>query len=423
MARYAADDLEALVQNRSFLFARSNGITVYPDFKFAAGGVLQGATHPNESSWHASDDCIEIKNADGLTTTWFDSIQFDGRGYKFLGRFGDKSGEHHHMLIENIANRHGFASVVDTTKQPHITDNKVAVLIRGHKNDEKINSLYSKLNKNRKGFDLYCIIDETHGKPSIDLPNIIWHSLGECQNLGLTQRRESLHWCGDFPFYIALRAHPEYQYYIMIEYDVEFSAQDASFMNDLVAKLQNEFSDVDMLGINYKHDTIGFWAPPCREVYGDSNSYYMTFPFIVLSKPLVAYLFSQRLLEAARGTSADMVINCEAFAVSAANAAGFRCADLNAVMPRSYNETMMMHSGPLGFGRPLGHKSPSASPVEIYHPIYCADEFVKRLRDRARIDQNHFKTLYPKIMAAATDAGIEEVHIKALMEIAHSIDP
>lgn len=396
---YMSDsELESLICTRSFSFGRIDGPVFAPRLSFRQDYSIFGYKHDNEHKWSVRNGSLLFHSVDENITTWFDDIKIDRTGMVIRGRIGSETSPHMHILHE-ITSHKNFASIVDTSQSVEKPENDVVVLIRSHLCDNKFADVMSKLEKNCSGFDVFALIDESNGRPDNAPSKVVWHSIASCYNLGLTQMgkmQSTLYWCGDFPLYAALRQLPNYKYYIMIEDDVEFRFCAGSFIQSIISALMSQNLQVDLVGINYKPDPNGTWTPPCEKAYGIQNCYYMTFPFIIASKPLVSYLFSQRLLEAARGIVLDDVINCEAFAVSAAVSGGFRCKDLNSIVPGSYNETMMMHSGQLGFGKPLGYIPSNNHNVSIYHPIYSHAEFVKRIK-------NKFSRLNPDRLLVKTE--------------------
>ncbi len=128
-----------------------------------------------------------------------------------LGRFvvGGSAG-YIHRLVTGSPSACEFASVVSADAQPIKPDARTAVLVRTYQCNAKYQSLMSKLNTGREGFDLYAIVDETHGRRDPGTWSTIWHSAEACNRLGLTQKHPNvLMLCGDFPLYFALREIPQ----------------------------------------------------------------------------------------------------------------------------------------------------------------------------------------------------------------------
>src|SRR6185503_4704667 len=107
--------------------------------------------------------------------------------------------------------------------------------------------------------------------------------------------------CGDFPLYFALRDLPDYDFYIMIEDDVDLVDGGPAFINEICEVISRPASPpFGLAGIQFMNGAdfpkSSFHSPAmaaAAKLVGDANICYTTFPFMVLSKPLVALLFSQ----------------------------------------------------------------------------------------------------------------------------------
>ncbi len=370
---------------RTFIFGRSDETIIAAAFTLLDGGHIEGHDHPNEVSWRVTEDGLAFLNTSGHPTTIFDKVEFNDRETIFRGRFLlSHPHEYIHRLVEPrkmavLPAKISTDNCISTAPQA-----EVAVLIRAHRADAKLYDLIDKLQRNRDGYDLYLIVDETKGRPTINFDRIVWHSVDSCRALGLTQPHPALLWyCGDFPLYFAMRALPDYRHYVMIEYDVDLVKSDASFMNEVCLRLKDpKWADLDFAALEfYKMTENTGWHSACRKALPERYCYFAYFPIVLVSKSAAAYLFSQRQLEAVRRTPETDIIHCEAFVASHAMAAGFRCVNFNDFIPGCYTLPLAaMQIGSFGgLGKPMGAAIQAPTGVEVLHPIYSHEEFLDRL--------------------------------------------
>ncbi len=370
------------ISNRSFRMTRGDGSVVARAVYMLPDGRVVGTRQPTEAFWTITGDSLEFLDLGHNVTTRFGKITRDAAGWRLEGPFLPDAGSNVvHILDESPypVDRRDFG------RSPANTS--VAVMVRTHLIDDRVRELIEHLENGRKDFDLYLIFDETNGRPEIDLPNIVWHSTKQCPGLGLTQTRDRLlWWCGDFPFYFALNQLPQYQYYAMVEYDVYLTQRNASLFNDLASALNaTEAGRVDAVGTRLRREDPrdDKLHVPAFNFFDTTYSYF--FPLIVLSRPAVSYLYSQRLIEATRGTPSDALIHCESFVPSHLIRAGFTCVDLNAVLPGSYRNDLMILPGRYhGMANSLADGF--AGYVRMIHPVYSDTAFLQRLLDNCRND-------------------------------------
>ena len=289
-------------------------------------------------------------------------------------------------------------------------------MVRAHFIDDRVRELMRHLGRDRRGFDLFLTFDETHGAPDIGLPNVMRHSLARCAEIGLTQRNARLMWwCSDFPFYFALKDIPNYRYYVLIEYDVFLTEQNASLLNDLSdILLSGRGGQVDGVLTRLRPEAPQADHPLYASAFSRFNTTYTSFfPFVVLSRPAASFLYAQRLIEAARDPEA--VAHAEAFVPSHLIAGGYACVDLYALLPRSYRIELMMLSG-RQFGLPRSMVDGFEGVSRMIYPVYSDEEFVRRMLGRhreerqkkyliGRLDSGEFDQL-PEQLRADLRAGL-----------------
>ncbi len=106
---------------------------------------------------------------------------------------------------------------------------------------------------------------------------------------------------------------------------------------------------------------------------------------IVLSKPALSYLYAQRLIEALRGTPAEALIHCESLVPSHLIRAGFSCVDLNALLPGSYRNDLMILPG-RQHGVPRSLADGFRGLARMIHPVYADATFLHRMLDDCHSD-------------------------------------
>ena len=237
-------------------------------------------------------------------------------------------------------------------------------MVRSHFINDRVLELLRHLEKGRRGFDLFLTFDETNGKPAIELPNLLPHSAKQCSEIGLTHQQDRLlWWCGDFPFYFALLDVPDYQFYVMIEYDVYLTDQDATLLNALADALVSEkHGRVDGLVTRLRRETPQKDHRLYASAFAQFDTTYSSFfPFVALSKPAASYLYAQRKLEALLRPEA--AVHCEAFVPSQLLAAGFKCADLELGTAGQLPDGPADHVGP-----PARHAAQHGGGIRGFRP-------------------------------------------------------
>ncbi len=373
----------AMLTSRSFSFCYEGDQSIRSPAYFLPNGLIVGPRLQEVHRWFLIDGFLTIKDTEDRTTGRLnevtlaptDTIEISGT---FLKRVA--GGEIRETMCQFVAVDPELADQrVQLSCSNTIPGDKLAaVLIRTHILDDKVMDLLALLERSKQFFDVFIVYDRGNGQPETNLGNLIWHSATECSSLGLCNNHERLlWWCGDYPFYFAIRNKPGYQYYVMIEYDVHFTGGTADLLERLIPLMLSQRLDAvgTRLRVEEKRQEDGLhYAAFAR--YETVYSYF--FPFIVLSRPALHYLYSLRREEKSCETSSNDILYCESFVPTALISAGFRCADLNAVLPGSYrNDLMIMPNRTLGLPLSLGAQFVNFS--EIIHPVYSDDEYLRRV--------------------------------------------
>jgi hypothetical protein len=292
--------------------------------------------------------------------------------------------------------------------------------------DRDNHDVMSKPYADREGFDLYAIVDESHGRRDPGPWPTVWHSATGCKKLGLSHEHPNLLvLCSDFPLYFALREIPRYQHYIMIEDDVELRDRDASFLVEMCRMLSDPRRPmIDFAGFLFRPDTELIWGQASARLFTQEYCYLTRFPFVVVSKKLCAYLFLQRQVEGIRNPPPEGIMHCEVFVPSSAMAGGFACADLNDLIPGCCDQSMMMFESP-GYGLPMGARFRGSDQVRMYHPVYTPEEWVKREKQRLMLRPERYVSVLVALALekSARRAAADPVMVSAIDRLAEQLDP
>jgi hypothetical protein len=213
-----------------------------------------------------------------------------------------------------------------------------------------------------------------------------------CASLGFNTRpanHANAFWlCGDYALYCAEHIIPQYDYYIMIEFDVHFVRQNSLFLEGIINRLggRDRGPDLDFVGAVVR-TAAPMWplGQPARARY--STVYYSgIFSFVVVSKPALAFLREARLAEGADPRAEGAMIHCEAFALTALKDAGnFRCSSLASLVPGCIGKSY--HPGRPDLSEPnylLGTATDPDPRIELMHPVLDAEEYLTKLWRRGR---------------------------------------
>ena len=309
---------------------------------------------------------------------------------------------------------------------------RVAVLVRSHVVDEKFEHLWSDLNGSDRRYDIFPVLNRAMlGGQAQSLedryPGIVWNEPAQFPPLGLHQTsniHDTLWLCGDFPLILAALELPDYDYYVLVEYDVHFPRGGTAYMNRLVDRLLSSSEAIlDGVGLEFSPEPArpehrGGWAffAAAAKVFPRVHHFY--FPFVVLSRRGVAQVFAQRQLEAVRLAPHDEIVICEAFVPSSLMAANLSCVDLNTILPQSYTMASVglqhVQPGRLS-GQPLSYAL--ANPygdVEMTHGVYSDRAFLERnlaLMGRNRSDLDLFASRVSDTFGPTLDGDLVQSYL------------
>ncbi|WP_458095618.1 hypothetical protein [Roseomonas sp. WA12] len=252
----------------------------------------------------------------------------------------------------------------------------MAVLLRSHlKQSAKAMELVAQLSA-VPDWDVFFALDETRGEIDVAPFRKVPHSIASCQALGLsTQHPRAMAYLGDYPFYATMPQIPDYDFYLMIEYDVGPADKDGDYFQRLAARLRSdEMADLDLVATNHRKLGPGRDKRPHRF----PQAWKSIFPIIGLSRRALIHLYRERVAEASQPKLSDgqQSVYCEYFVSSALEAAGhFRCLPLNEVMPGSVEKASFNTRE----GRVLNHERRLPVTSELLHPVLDFRQYLGKM--------------------------------------------
>ncbi len=275
---------------------------------------------------------------------------------------------------------------------------RVAALIRSHVMDDKFHNMWDALEGRGEGrlYDLFGLLDgDVLGprKAEIDAryPATVWTFAEDVRAAGLAQRSDAhpnMWLLGDFALYLSVVQQPQYDYYVMIDYDLQFTKDAVAYVNRLCERLLSKQEEVlDGVGLDFSLTPTPasqprdwpFFAPAAKAF---PLVWHFYFPIVAASRRGLLHAFAGRQLEAARQTPPADLVFSESFLVCSLMSAGFNCQDFNAVLPGSYHIDSMglqhVSAGKLS-GLPLSLAMTEPEPgVEMIHGVYSDEHFLAR---------------------------------------------
>lgn len=179
---------------------------------------------------------------------------------------------------------------------------RLCILIRTHLTSEKARHL-AQLLEGIADVDVYACTDVSNSAARIGNVQAIEHSATSLAGKGLWSATlpGGLFYYGDMPFYEALFARPEYDFYLMIEYDVHFTERGLNWLRRLLDIIADENNPcLDLFAPSVRRAPEGwYWYSHAKKIYEDDDIWYCEFPIVGLSRAAIAFLYSVRLQESA----------------------------------------------------------------------------------------------------------------------------
>ncbi len=205
---------------------------------------------------------------------------------------------------------------------------RYAVLFRTHIWDAFVARQYERLKQQIGRGDLYVLLDETNGPVATGQPAVVKHTNTSIEALGLAPAGEGnmLWYNGDYPLYFFYAQHPDYDYYIMTEYDVCVNVD----LDTVVDRAARAGAGLVSLA---KGEPVADWAhaESCHGAYSPEAVEKRLICFAAFSGDAVRRLFDKR-----RALSAEIRAGairhwpfCEGFIPTELAVSGFRLMELS----------------------------------------------------------------------------------------------
>ncbi|MBV9749808.1 MAG: hypothetical protein JO157_13445 [Acetobacteraceae bacterium] len=205
---------------------------------------------------------------------------------------------------------------------------RYAVVFRTHIWDDYVARQYRRLAARIGSGDLFVLLDETNGPVPVSEGKVVSHTQEGIKALGLADagRGNMLWYNGDYPLYFFYHQYPDYDHYIMVEYDVAVHGD----VDAMVAFTARE--GIGFIGLT-KGEPVAEWpfTATCLDAYAPEDVKKRLFCFAVFSRDAVQALFEGRLSlsrELAEGTIQRWPY-CEAYIPTELALNGFKLAELS----------------------------------------------------------------------------------------------
>lgn len=366
----AATDLQLALIGRAWQFCRGDGTVIAPRIRLRRGGEIEPPQHANEHAWRIHQGALEFVNPRGAVSCRFDDVNVADNTMTLQGPFVWKAGVTHVLKEVRSCVRGG----------PPNDSPRVALLVRTHLVNDKLLDLLDVLNQSRR-YDLFVIADETRGPLEPGGYQKISHSTDSCRQFGLSAEHPNILWhCGDYPLYFAAAELIGYDYYGMIEYDVDLVRRSPLFLEGLIARLHE--SGADFVSEDASPAPASWcWIEAARPVFPVVYSSGI-FALVFASARALEFLLQARRREALAGVTDHHIVHCEAFCVSALMSAGYPCATLNSLLDAVVHHSSFHTRSPdnLESDYLLRRYRIEDPRIEIVHPVYDLASYLERRR-------------------------------------------
>ncbi len=264
------------------------------------------------------------------------------------------------------------AAPPEPNRSAHLRGRRIAALVRCHRTYcPKALDLAHALRE--AGFhEVLFVADETHGRVEAGDFEKVPHTLASLADLGLRigDPGRALWYFGDYAFYGSVLGRSSSDFWLMVEYDVGLRDRRSDWWRKLRLALEEpRFADLDMVG-PYLHQ-----YRRTNFLHGYDIAWKILFAITGLSARAGDTLFHDRIREVATGAVDPRGTHCELFVPSQLRmAGGFRCADLNELVPgmvaRPAFSTAMIC--------PFGHEDLVAGNCGLIHRVVDMEEYVEK---------------------------------------------
>jgi hypothetical protein len=174
---------------------------------------------------------------------------------------------------------------------------RYAALFRTHFWDGFVQRQFDRLAAQVGPGDLFVMVDDTGGPVQVPHDRVFRITEQDALGAGLPRAGEgNLLWFnGDYPLHLFLGEHPEYEYYVQVEYDVVLGFGVETLVRQAAA------AGADFIGLTKGQPVPEWhWRTTCRDVYELDEVSYKLICLSVFSRRALQLLFRRRLELAAR---------------------------------------------------------------------------------------------------------------------------
>lgn len=202
---------------------------------------------------------------------------------------------------------------------------RCAVIFRIHFWDDFAQRQFDRLLAMADGTDVFVLVDETNGAVRVPHDRVVRVTEGGLLAMGLARAGEgNLLWFnGDYPLYRFAELHPDYDYYLQLEYDVIVNRPIAAMIGAMAA------GGVDYVGLTKGEPAADwFWLDTMLQAYPRAAIRKQLICLCAFSAAALRHLWQTRLAHSAAPSAAWPF--CEGFIPTELAQAGFVCAELSA---------------------------------------------------------------------------------------------
>jgi hypothetical protein len=244
---------------------------------------------------------------------------------------------------------------------------RYAVLFRTHTWDSFIERQFERVRARVENGDVFIVANNTSGTCGEveGFPFVAFHE-DEIEAMGYARAGggELLWYNVDYALYYFMRLKPNYDFYILFEYDVVVNVE----LDALIEAVAE--NGKDLVGLT-KGDPVSDWwfRPSCLDVYAEADIRKMLLPLGVFSKRAVEHLSERklRLSEMLRAGEIGQWPHCEAFIVTELALAGFEIDEFT-----NYGTTAKLSYEPAYLEQELGDLESES----FIHPVLDTQRYI-----------------------------------------------
>ena len=258
-----------------------------------------------------------------------------------------------------------------------MTVDATAFLIRTHENNRQVQELVDGL-KRKVSPHVFVVCDESLGTVKFSGTNKISLSPAVISKWSFDRHPEDWGWfCGDYSYYAAAEALPDFEYYCLIESDVHLSETGLAAVKDI---LQNDTSSALAADLR-RHEKPPSFSKDLRAI-GEDAHFGCIFPFTRVSRKLIPEMLSLR--RSVQNHHSALRVNDEAILATAAHKKGDSVTDL-------YNYEGVFEKDSFATNPPFLQETLEKRPndTRAFHPVVSTARVLDRLQSGKKRYSRH----------------------------------